>query len=65
MDTQPQTRVTVSSPSSPDARLVRASGLCAWCDSRFINEIVWRIPDSAIPGGVLYIESRHFDAMRT
>jgi len=51
--------VSKASPFGIDARLVRTSGFCVWCDSRFTNELVWRIPHTAFPGGAVYVEQRH------
>jgi hypothetical protein len=53
---------------TPDAgmaatgEIVRATGLCVRCDFKFINEVVARYPDRAMPGGWAYVELRHLDA---
>jgi hypothetical protein len=39
--------------------IVRATGLCVICDFKFIDEVVARYPDRAMPGGWAYIELRH------
>ena len=62
MDTQPRTGVNEASPFGIDARLVRTSGFCVWCDSRFTDELVWRVPHTAVPGGVVYVERRHVES---
>jgi hypothetical protein len=31
--------------------IVRATGLCVACDFKFINEVIARYPDGAMPGG--------------
>jgi hypothetical protein len=41
--------------------IVRASGLCVMCDFKFINEVVARYADRAMPGGWAYVELRHLD----
>jgi hypothetical protein len=42
-----------------DGELVRTSGTCCRCDSRFVDELVVRVPSRALPGGFPYIELRH------
>ena len=61
MDTHPPLGVTNPTTLGADARLVRASGLCVSCDTRFTDELVWRVADSAAPGGVVYVERRHVE----
>jgi hypothetical protein len=40
-------------------QIVRASGLCCRCDSRFTDELVVALSDSRVPGGVVFVELRH------
>jgi hypothetical protein len=49
---------------APDrsAELVRATGICARCDSRFTDQIVARYPAPSLPTRVAYVELRHLDA---
>jgi hypothetical protein len=49
---------------TPDrsAELVRATGICARCDSRFTDQIVARYPAPSLPTRVAYVELRHLDA---
>jgi hypothetical protein len=44
--------------------IVRASGVCCHCDSRFRDEVVVRIADQAVPSGFVYIELRHLASAR-
>ncbi|MCU1677337.1 MAG: hypothetical protein JWM93_2095 [Frankiales bacterium] len=39
--------------------LIRASGFCMACDSRFTDELVLRYPDRALPCGYADFEVRH------
>lgn len=41
------------------ARLLRTSGTCLACDSRFTDELVLALPARAVPGGWAYVELRH------
>ena len=52
--------------NTTEETIVRASGVCSTCDSRFRDELVLRIPESCVPGGYIYIELRHLhEAART
>lgn len=42
-----------------DARLVRASGFCSLCDSRFRDELAYEFRAPDMRAGVAFIESRH------
>ena len=35
--------------------------MCAWCDSRFEDELVWRCVEPAGLSDVALVEDRHFD----
>jgi hypothetical protein len=39
--------------------LVRATGFCCVCDSRFKDAFVVRYLNSSMPGGWAYVEPRH------
>lgn len=39
--------------------LVRATGVCAWCDSHFTDELVARYRARASPSGFAFVELRH------
>ena len=41
------------------ARIVRATGVCCRCDSRFYDELVVAVVDQRVPSGVVFIELRH------
>jgi hypothetical protein len=41
------------------ASLVRATGVCCACDSRFRDELVLAVRDRRMPAGVVYLELRH------
>ena len=43
----------------PGAVLIRTSGVCALCDSRFEDELAWQTGGSAALGPAL-VEDRHF-----
>lgn len=45
----------------PQPEIVRASGFCCLCDSRFSEELVLRFQEPALPGGWGYIELRHLE----
>src|SRR4051812_21809938 len=44
------------------SRIVRGSGVCCLCYSRFRNELVLAVPDRALPNGWSYYELRHLRA---
>jgi hypothetical protein len=48
-------------PQPPEPEIVRASGFCCLCDSRFSDEVVLRFREPALPGGWGYIELRHLE----
>src|SRR4051812_43510767 len=41
------------------SRILRTSGFCCMCDSRFSDELVLAVPDDALPTGWAYYELRH------
>lgn len=41
------------------ARIVRATGVCCRCDSRFHDEVVLAVIDPRVPSGIVFIELRH------
>jgi hypothetical protein len=43
----------------PTWELVRATGMCIACDSRFRDELAARIQSPCAPSGWAYIELRH------
>ena len=43
----------------PGAVLIRTSGVCALCDSRFEDELAWRVSASSSLDEAL-LEDRHF-----
>ena len=45
-------------------RVVRASGRCCRCDSRFNDELVIALNDSRVPPGVVFMELRHVTGRR-
>lgn len=42
------------------AALVRTTGVCAWCDSRFADELAWSCLDGPDDTNPALIEARHF-----
>jgi len=46
---------------SPSGERVRATWLCLLCDFKFVDEVVARYPEPAMPDGFAYIELRHLD----
>jgi hypothetical protein len=42
-------------------RIVRATGVCCRCDSRFRDEVVLAVVDARVPSGVAFIELRHLE----
>ena len=46
--------------NATEETIVRASGVCSTCDSRFRDERVLRICEPCVPAGYIYIELRHF-----
>ncbi len=45
----------------PPFEIVRASGCCAACDHRFVNELVARYPSGSAANGFAYVELRHLE----
>lgn len=43
----------------PDAVLVRTSGFCSLCDSRFRDELAYEFRAPDMRAGVAFIEARH------
>lgn len=53
------TRTTDRIDLPPTAELVRTSGFCSACDSRFTDELAYRFPAVDRPDGVALVEARH------
>jgi hypothetical protein len=50
---------TVETTHAVPSHIVRATGICCRCDSRFYDELVLAIIDPRVPSGVVFIELRH------